>query len=104
LRPKIEVSEHWKAGKKSLHPFRWRDRLILGGFYARAEHQKLLNDERDAEAALKNLRDRTPSDLLAARAEDLSRLGGYVVTASFKVRMHVAACPECRKEDDSTAG
>jgi hypothetical protein len=22
------------AGKKSLHRFRWRDRLILGGFYA----------------------------------------------------------------------
>jgi hypothetical protein len=69
-----------------------------------AEHQKLLNDEREAEAALKNLRDRTSSDLLAERAEDLSRLGGYVANASFKVRMHVEACPECGKEDDTTAG
>jgi hypothetical protein len=69
-----------------------------------AEHQRLLNDERDAEAALRNLRDRTPIDLLTARTEDLSRLGGYVANASFKVRSHVAACPKCRKEDDSTAG
>jgi hypothetical protein len=77
--------------------------LFLEVFMPCAEHQKLLNDERDAEAALKNLRDRTPSDLLAARAEDLSRLGGYVANASFKVRTHVAVCPECSKEDDSTS-
>jgi hypothetical protein len=69
-----------------------------------AEHQRLLNNESDVAAALKNLRDRTPSDLLAARAEDLSRLGGYVADTSFKVKSHVADCPECSKEDESTAG
>jgi hypothetical protein len=63
-----------------------------------------MDDERNAEANLTTLRVRTPSDLLAARAEDLSRLGESVANASFKVRTHVAACPECSKEDDSTAG
>jgi hypothetical protein len=102
LRPKIGVAEQLKRSPYTV--FDGGIDLFLEVFMPRAEHQKLLNDETDAKAALKNLRDRTPSDLLAARAEDLSRLGGYVASASFKVKSHVADCPECSKEDDSTAG
>jgi hypothetical protein len=69
-----------------------------------AVYQQLLDDERNAEAALKNLRDRTPPDLLAGRAEDLSRLGGNVAKASFEVRMHGTTCRECSKADEVTAG
>jgi hypothetical protein len=64
----------------------------------------MLNDERDAEAALKNLRDGTPpaASLLREQKTCLD-LGGYVASASFKVKSHVADCPECSEEDDSTA-
>ena len=102
MRSKIEVAEQMERSPYTV--FDGGIDLFLEVFMPCAEHQRLLNHGRDAEATLKNLRDRTPRDLLAARAEDLSRLGGYVANASFKVRTHVAACPECSEEDDSTAG
>ncbi|MGO9539679.1 MAG: hypothetical protein ACLPN2_03675 [Terriglobales bacterium] len=39
----------------------------------------------------------------AVREEEFDKVGGQVADANYKLRTHVTTCPECRKEDDSTA-
>jgi hypothetical protein len=78
--------------------------LFLEVFMPCAEHRQLLNEAANAEAALKSLSNLKVSNPNTVRDEDFHRLGGNVTNANYKVRMHVAACPECSKEDDATAG
>ncbi len=67
------------------------------------EHQKLENDVAQALAALKSLTSLKKSNPNAVREEEFDKVGGQVADANYKLRTHVTTCPECRKEDDSTA-
>jgi hypothetical protein len=54
-----------------------------------AEHQRLLNEEHSAWAALQSLRDRMPKNPTAEQKEELSRLSGIAATASHVLKEHL---------------
>lgn len=66
-----------------------------------AAHQSLLDSEKRIWDAWKRLNDKTNRS--ASETEEMHRPAGAVRDSSHAVNEHIAACPECRKADDSTA-
>jgi hypothetical protein len=78
--------------------------VFLGGFMLCVEHRRLENDVARAESALETVTSWKMSPASKVPDQEFRRLGALATDANYKLRTHASTCPECRKEDDPTAG
>jgi hypothetical protein len=67
-----------------------------------ATHQSLVDSDKRIWKAWKRLNDKTYRS--ASETEEMHRLARLVDDSSHAIKEHIAACPECSKADEVTAG